>query len=261
MSSDQHLSGDRLAFCAAETEAAEFAKSELETRYGVVDPNNADVIVALGGDGFLLETMHRFMDTHLPIYGMNLGTVGFLLNAYEPLDLHERIKRASPVPLFPLRMKTFLPDGEIKSGIAINEVSVFRETRQAASLSIQIDGVCRLPELVCDGLLVATPAGSTAYNLSAHGPIIPLGSEILALTPISAFRPRRWRGALLPSRARFRIEVKQPEKRPVSAVADFTEVRNVQAVEIWEDRSKPIRLLFDPEHNLEERILKEQFTP
>jgi NAD+ kinase len=192
---------------------------------------------------------------------MNLGTVGFLLNAYGIDGLVERIERAQSVGLYPLRMRALLGDGECVEAIGINEVSIYRETRQAAQLKIVIDGVSRLPELVCDGVLVATPAGSTAYNLSAHGPIIPLGANLLALTPISPFRPRRWRGALLTGRSRFRIENLDPKKRPVSAVADFTEVRDVVCVEIWEDRSLSFHLLFDPEHNLEERILKEQFIP
>jgi NAD+ kinase len=251
----------RLAFVAAETSEARAAEAALRVRYGHVPAAEADVIVALGGDGFMLETLHGAFDSGAPIYGMNLGTVGFLLNSYDPERLEERISAAASVYLHPLRMSVTLDGGEVRSGVAINEVSVFRETRQAAALRIVIDGVCRLPELVCDGLLVATPAGSTAYNLSAHGPIIPLGSSLLALTAISPFRPRRWRGALLPSRARFCIEVADPKKRPVSAVADYTEVRDVTRVEIWEDREMSLRLLFDPEHNLEERILKEQFIP
>jgi NAD+ kinase len=251
----------KLAFLAAGTEEAQLARDDFMRRYRTVDPPEADIIVALGGDGFMLEMLHRYIDREIPIYGMNLGTVGFLLNEYAADDLETRLTRASPVELFALRMRAETATGETVEGIAINEVSVFRETRQAAALSIEIDGVNRLPELVCDGLMVATPAGSTAYNLSAHGPIIPLGSNILALTPISAFRPRRWRGALLGSHTRFRIRVLNPKKRPVSAVADFTEVRDVVSVEIWEDRDKRFQLLFDPEHNLEERILKEQFIP
>lgn len=251
----------RLAFLAADTPEARGAQAELAAAYGGTAPEAAEVIVALGGDGFMLETLHAFIGRGIPIYGMNLGTVGFLLNAFRPDGLIERIRAAAPVDLHPLRMLARLESGEIRSGLGINEVSVFRETRQAAKLRIEIDGVCRIPELVCDGVLVATPAGSTAYNLSAHGPIIPLGSELLALTAISPFRPRRWRGALLPARARFVIEVRNPRKRPVSAVADFTEVRDVTRVEVWEDRSIALRLLFDPEHNLEERILKEQFIP
>ena len=251
----------KLAFLAASTAEAAEARLAFEARYPTVEPAAADIIVALGGDGFMLETLHRFIDREVPVYGMNLGTVGFLLNEYAPDDLPARIALAQPVELYALHMHARQVDGTVVDGIAINEVSVFRETRQAASLSLDIDGVNRLPELVCDGVMVATPAGSTAYNLSAHGPIIPLGSNILALTPISPFRPRRWRGALLSSSTRFRIRVRDPVKRPVSAVADFTEVRDVVEVEIWEDQGKRFQLLFDPEHNLEERILKEQFIP
>ena len=251
----------RLGFLAADTPGAARALDDLKARYASVDADTADVVVALGGDGFMLEVLHRFIDCEVSIYGMNLGTVGFLLNAFTVEDLLDRIAGAMAVDLYALRMRAERASGGEVRGLAINEVSVFRQTRQAAALSIEIDGVNRLPELICDGVMVATPAGSTAYNLSAHGPIIPLGSKILALTPISAFRPRRWRGALLDSRTRFRIRVLDPIKRPVSAVADFTEVRDVTAIEIWEDQTHGFRLLFDPEHNLEERILKEQFIP
>jgi NAD+ kinase len=251
----------KIAFVAAPTVEARGALVALQHRYGAIPPEEADVIVPLGGDGFMLETLHAHLALGRPIYGMNLGTVGFLLNGYGVGDLEDRILGAQRVELYPLRMRARLGDGEEVEAIGINEVAIYRETRQAARLKIAIDGVARLPELVCDGVLVATPAGSTAYNLSAHGPIIPLGANLLALTPISAFRPRRWRGALLASRSRFRIDTLDPAKRPVSAVADFTEVRDVASVEIWEDRSLAFRLLFDPEHNLEERILKEQFIP
>jgi NAD+ kinase len=250
-----------LAFVAAETDEAQRALAELESTYESVPVPEAEIVVALGGDGFMLETLHDTLPGSKPIYGMNLGTVGFLLNQYRLEALPERIASAQPVDLYPLRMHVRLLDGTTREGLGINEVSVFRETRQAASLRIDIDGICRLPHLVCDGLLVATPAGSTAYNLSAHGPIIPLGANLLALTPISPFRPRRWRGALLPSRSRFTIHVLDAAKRPVSAVADYTEVRDVARVDVWEDRTASVRLLFDPEHNLEERILKEQFIP
>jgi NAD+ kinase len=251
----------KIAFRAAPTEEARRALAALQHHYGAHDPAEADVIVSLGGDGFMLEILHAHLELARPIYGMNLGTVGFLLNAYALDGLEERIARAQRVELYPLRMRASLADGETREAIGINEVSIYRETRQAARLKIAIDGVARLPELVCDGVLVSTPAGSTAYNLSAHGPIIPLGANLLALTPISPFRPRRWRGALLASRSCFRIETLDPFKRPVSAVADFTEVRDVVSVDIWEDRSLSFHLLFDPEHNLEERILKEQFIP
>lgn len=249
----------KLSFPAAETEDAHDAQAILTRRYGNVSLEEADYIVPLGGDGFMLETLHSDRTAGKPLYGMNLGTVGFLLNEFKPKGLRDSIANAMTIQLHPLRMRATLANGDIQEGIAINEVSVFRETRQAANLSIEIDGVERMKEVVCDGLLIATPAGSTAYNLSAHGPIIPLGSQILALTPISAFRPRRWRGALLPNSSRFKITVNQPQKRPVSAVADFTEVRDIQSVEIWEDRNFFFKLLFDKEHNLEERILSEQF--
>jgi NAD+ kinase len=251
----------KLAFRAAPTAEAMRALAVLEAHYGRHAPDAADVIVPLGGDGFMLETLHTELALARPIYGMNLGTVGFLLNSFAPDNLAERITAAQRVTLYPLRMTACLRDGSICEAIGINEVSIYRESRQAARLAVSIDDVVRLPELVCDGVLVATPAGSTAYNLSAHGPIIPLAANLLALTPISPFRPRRWRGALLPSSTRFRIECLDVGKRPVSAVADFTEVRDIARVEIREDRSIGFDLLFDPEHNLEERILKEQFIP
>jgi NAD+ kinase len=250
-----------IAFRAAPTAEARRALAALQHRFGAVAPEAADVIVPLGGDGFMLETLHAYLELGRPIYGMNLGTVGFLLNAYGVDELEARIAHAQQVELYPLRMCARLASGDEVVAIGINEVAIYRETRQAAQLKIAIDGITRLPELACDGVLVATPAGSTAYNLSAHGPIIPLGANLLALTPISPFRPRRWRGALLPSSSRFRIDNVDPAKRPVSAVADFTEARDISSVEIWEDRSLSLHLLFDQEHNLEERILKEQFIP
>ncbi len=252
---------DRIAFVAGTTRQAQSALKTLRKRYGSVPPDEADVIVALGGDGHMLETLHRFMGREVPIYGMNRGTVGFLLNAYCDSGLRERLAAAQLVELRPLSMKAVSLDGSRVAAVAINEVALLRETRQAARVRIRIDGTVRMPELVCDGAIVATPAGSTAYNLSAHGPIIPLGAELLALTPINAFRPRRWRGALLPSSAKLRIDVMEPKKRPVSAVADYTEVRDVRSVVVQEDRASTLNLLFDPEHNLEDRILNEQFTP
>jgi NAD+ kinase len=253
--------GQKVGFRAAETLEAQAALAQLRLRYDQAPPAEADVIVALGGDGFMLETLHTTIDRPVPIYGMNLGTVGFLLNEYRVDGLLERLDRAVRVPLHPLRMRVVRSMGTVETGLGINEVSLFRQTRQAANLSIEIDGVIRLPQLVCDGILVATPAGSTAYNLSAHGPILPAGANLLALTPISAFRPRRWRGALLPSKTRFRFKVSDPVKRPVSAVSDYTEIRDVVEVEVWEDRDITLTLMFDPEHNFEERILKEQFVP
>ena len=251
----------RIGFRAADTPEAQTALGALMDRYGHARDGDAEAIVVLGGDGFMLETLHQVIDQGVPVYGMNLGTVGFLLNEYALDSLSERLEAAASVPLSPLRMRVTCRDGNVSLGLGINEVSLFRETRQAANLSIRIDGVVRMPELVCDGILVATPAGSTAYNLSAHGPILPVGANLLALTPISAFRPRRWRGALLPSRTRFSFEVSDPKKRPVSAVADSTEIRDVVAVEVWADAEIGLTLLFDPGHNLEERILKEQFVP
>jgi NAD+ kinase len=252
---------ERIGFVAGPSDAAQRALPRLRERYGGVPADEADVIVALGGDGLMLETLHRFMEHEAPIFGMNRGTVGFLMNGYKERGLIKRLANAQTVELRPLSMKARNVDGETFEAISINEVSFLRETRQAGKLKISVDGTVRISELICDGVLVATPAGSTAYNLSAHGPIIPLGAQLLALTPISAFRPRRWRGALLPASARVTIEVLEPRKRPVSAVADYTEIRGVKKVEIREHKSMILRLLFDPEHNLEDRILNEQFTP
>ncbi len=251
----------KIAFLAAPTEEAEAARDRLTARYGLHAPEDADIIVPLGGDGFMLETLHRNMGRSIPVYGMNRGSVGFLMNGYEEESLPQRIANAVPVSLHPLHMAARTLDGGITEALAINEVSLLRETRQAAKIRIIIDGIPRLEELICDGVLVSTPAGSTAYNLSAHGPIIPIGAELMALTPISAFRPRRWRGALVPSRTRVVFEILDPAKRPVSAVADFTEVRDVIQVEVRESRDHVLRILFDAEHNLEERILREQFLP
>jgi NAD+ kinase len=252
---------NKIAFVAAEGEDAQNALRTLEARYGQVPPDEAEIVVALGGDGHMLETLHRFINRSVPIYGMNRGTVGFLMNAYDEDNLRDRLDRAQHVRLHPLRMIARTNAGETTEALAINEVSLLRETRQAAKIRISVDDKVRLEEVFCDGVLVATPAGSTAYNLSAHGPIIPLGAGVLALTPISAFRPRRWRGALLTHRARVAFDVLEAAKRPVSAVADYTEVRDVARVEVHEDRSIALQLLFDPEHNLEERIIAEQFLP
>jgi NAD+ kinase len=255
------MSPSRLAFVAADTEEAQSARRNLEERYDGIAPDRAEVIVALGGDGFMLETLHSSIDRGVPIYGMNCGTIGFLMNRFADEDLPEQIAKAERVTLHPLRMKVSCLEGKSEDALAINEVSLLRQSRQAAQLAISVDGVRRMAELICDGVLVATPAGSTAYNLSAHGPIMPIGAQLLALTPISAFRPRSWRGALLPNTARVTVEVLMPDKRPVSATADFTEVRDVTRVEIHEDRSISLHLLFDPEHNLEQRIIQEQFQP
>lgn len=250
-----------IAVVAAETEAARAALDELGRKYRLVSPEDADVIVALGGDGFLLQTLRHTIDRGVPVFGMNLGSVGFLMNDYNAEKLPERLAAAEPVVLHPLRMATRTLGGEARDALAINEISLLRETYQAAKIEIRVDGVVRMPELICDGVLVSTPAGSTAYNLSAHGPIVPLTAEILALTPISAFRPRRWRGALLPRSAVVTFVVHEADKRPVSAVADDTEVRDVTEVVVREDRNATPCLLFDPGQNLAERILKEQFTP
>ena len=250
----------RIAAVAAETEAAQQAFEELCCLYSCVSPEDAEVIVPLGGDGFMLETLHRFLSRGIPIYGMHRGSVGFLMNAYRPEGLYERLAAAQPVVLHPLEMTARDEHGISCRALAFNEVSLLRETRQAAKLRVSVDGVVRLEELMADGILVATPVGSTAYNLSAHGPIIPLAAGVLALTPISAFRPRRWRGALLPHQARVRIDVLEGDKRPVSAVADFTEVRDVRTVEICENRDIQMTLLFDHDANLEERVIKEQFA-
>lgn len=251
---------DRLSFVASAAPHAREALARLQGRYASVDPSDADVIVALGGDGFVLETMHRFLASKVPIYGMNRGSVGFLLNDYAEDGLPERVAGAQQATLHPLRMVAHSDDGSTLEALAINEVSLLRQTRQAAKIRISVNDVVRLPELVCDGVMVATPAGSTAYNLSAHGPIIPLGSALLALTPVSAFRPRRWRGALLASSARIRFDILERWKRPVSAVADDAEVRNVVDVEIQEDTGIELSVLFDAQHDLQERVLLEQFA-
>lgn len=251
----------RIGFLAGGTEAAQKAYQRLTAKYDFVPPEEADVIVALGGDGHMLETLHAYLDRDVPIYGMNRGTVGFLMNEYRETRLAKRLEQAETVELRPLEMTVQTLDGETIQSVAINEISLLRETRQAAKLRIKIDNKVRMSELICDGLLVATPAGSTAYNLSAHGPIIPLDANLLALTPISAFRPRRWRGALLPDSVTITIDVLEPRKRPVSAVGDYTEVRDIRRIKVRASRDKSFALLFDPDHNLEDRILNEQFTP
>ena len=217
--------------------------------------------MAHGGDGFMLETLHQYLDRSVPIYGMNRGTVGFLMNSYSEVGLLERVAKAQLTVLKPLKMTAIRIDGSSVEALAINEVSLLREKRFAAKLRISIDGRVRLPELICDGALLSTPAGSTAYNLSAHGPIVPLGARLLALTPICPFRPRRWRGALLSEGVRVRFDILEAAKRPVSAVADYTEVRDVSSVEVAVEPEMGLQLLFDPAHNLEERILNEQFSP
>lgn len=248
-----------ISFRASDAPVAQEALSELTASYGQAAPEDADVIVALGGDGFMLQTLNDVRPLDKPVYGMNRGTVGFLMNEYSTLDLPERLALAEEAVINPLRMAAGRADGTVSDGLAINEVALLREGPQAARLKISIDGRTRLEELVCDGALVATPAGSTAYNYSAHGPILPIGSEVLALTAVAPFRPRRWRGALLPKSAVVRFDVLEPEKRPVMADADGHPVRDVLWVEIRSEPDVRHRILFDPGHGLEERLIREQF--
>lgn len=251
---------DRIAFVASNSEESQAALQQLTQIYGNDDPEQADVIVALGGDGLMLKTLHDHMRTGKPIYGMHRGTVGFLMNDYSADGLEERLAAAQTTVIHPLRMRTTDISGTTQEYRAINEVSVFRSSHQAARLRVLVDGRERLAELIADGILIATPAGSTAYNLSVQGPIIPMGAPLLALTPISPFRPRRWHGALLPDKAQVTIEVLDPAKRPVAAVADHDEVRDVRSVEVSMDQSIRINMMFDPDHSLDERILREQFN-
>ena len=254
-----HAMKRKIAIVSSSVKTARDACNKLKGKYQTVKPADADVIVALGGDGFMLQTLHKSIKRPVPIFGMNKGTVGFMMNEFQTTGLISRLEKAETITLHPLRMTAKDKKGKIFEALAINEVSLLRETRQTARITVCVDGKERLNELVCDGIMVATPAGSTAYNLSAHGPIIPIGSELLALTPISAFRPRRWRGALLPHSSKIRFVIKENEKRPVSAVADMTEVRDVVEVSIEEARDVSLNLMFDPDHNLAERILMEQF--
>jgi NAD+ kinase len=248
------------SFVASSSAEALEAQTRLRARYGEPGLLKADAIVALGGDGLMLQTLHETVKRRLPIYGMNRGSVGFLMNEYREDELIARLNAAEAADINPLVMQAFDVQGRPHAAMAFNEVSLLRETRQAAKLRISVDGKMRLDELICDGILLSTPAGSTAYNLSAHGPILPIDAALLAMTPISAFRPRRWRGALLPRKSRVRFDILEPDKRPVSAVADFSEVRSVVQVEIAEDRSIAMTMLFDPGRSLEERILAEQFV-
>lgn len=250
----------KLSFCASDRPEAQQARVRLIEQYGQVQEFQADAIVALGGDGFMLETLHANLMRKIPVYGMNRGSVGFLMNDYEEDGLPERIAAAGRAVIHPLQMDAWTESGAVHTGLAINEVSLLRQTRQSAKLKISVDGKVRLEELACDGCLVATPAGSTAYNLSAHGPIIPLDARMLALTPISAFRPRRWRGALLSHRAKVEFEVLEADKRPVSAVADGLEIRRVVKVAVKERRDVGLTMLFDAGRSFEERVLAEQFT-
>lgn len=249
-----------VAFLASTSPLAQDARADLVSRYGDTPFESAKVVVALGGDGFMLETIHRVLSCKVPVYGMNRGSVGFLMNSYSPDDLLGRLGRAQEAELHPLRMKAVTVTGHVEEALAFNEVSLLRQLRQASKIRITIDGRVRLEELSCDGVLISTPAGSTAYNLSAHGPIVPLSANLFPLTPISSFRPRRWRGALLPSTAQVLFEALEVDKRPTAAVADFTEVRDVVQVQVSEDRSVSVTILFDPDQGLSERIIAEQFT-
>ncbi|WP_152045736.1 NAD kinase [Aureimonas psammosilenae] len=248
-----------ICFVASDAAAAREARQRLVALYGNVEPDKADVVVALGGDGFMLQTLHRFMDTGVPIYGMNQGTVGFLMNEFHEDDLPRRLDAAVSHSIRPLEMLAVDRDGREHHAPAINEVSLFRQSYQAARLRILIDGQVRLEELVCDGVMVATPTGSTAYNLSAQGPIIPMDAPLLALTPVSAFRPRRWHGALLSSRQTVEIETLEIDKRPVNAVADHLEVKSVSRICVKESTTLSVQLLFDRGHSWDERIIAEQF--
>ncbi len=250
----------RIAFLASTAPNAQSARGVLVGRYGTVAKEDADVIVALGGDGFMLRTLRDTVDLGVPIYGMNRGTVGFLMNSYEEAGLMERLAAAQEEVIHPLRMRAHDRQGALHTAMAINEVSLLRQGPQAAKLKISVDGRQRMAELVCDGALVATPAGSTAYNFSAHGPILPIGADVLALTAIAAFRPRRWRGALLPSGATVRFDVLDAEKRPVMAEADSVSFKDIDWVEIQSERSVSHKILFDPGHGLEERLISEQFN-
>ena len=249
----------KISFQASRRSKAQAVVDALRDRYGDVPMEQADVVMVLGGDGFMLHTLRSVIGHDVPVYGMNAGSLGFLMNEYKENDLFSRIEAAETVSLHPLRMTATTVTGETNDALAINEVSLLRETYQAAKIRILIDGKVQMEELICDGVLVATPAGSTAYNLSAHGPIVPIAAEILCLTPISAFRPRRWRGALLPHKAHVRFEVVEAEDRPVSATADNVEVRNVARVDIAEDQDITLSLLYDEGHNLADRIVAEQF--
>ncbi|MGJ8527745.1 NAD kinase [Maritalea sp.] len=253
------LSTNKISFVSSGTPQSTAAKAELIAKYGDYPPVEADVIVALGGDGFMLETLHTVMDRQIPVYGMNFGSVGFMMNDFDIEGLTQRLERAEPTQIHPLRMTATTKQGETHTALALNEVSLLRKSYQAAKIEILVDGKTRIDELICDGVLVATPAGSTAYNLSAQGPILPIEAPLLALTPISPFRPRRWRGAILSNRAEVTFRIREIDKRPVNAVADSLEIVDVLEVQISESRTHVVTLLFDPGHSLDERILNEQF--
>jgi len=251
----------KIAIVASRSANSQESLRELKIQYEhfIVEVESADVIIALGGDGFMLSTLHQHIEDKKPVYGMRRGTVGFLMNRYDKDNLIQRLEKSQVTTLHPLKMLATTTNGHHFEALAINEVSLLRQTRQSSRIGISINGQNKIPQLVGDGIMLATPAGSTAYNLSAHGPVLPLGSEILALTPISPFRPRRWKGAIIPSDAYIRFNIQDCEKRPVSATADNFEVRDVDSVEVFEDRSISLQLLFDPEHRLEDRIINEQF--
>lgn len=253
------MSKPKIAFLAAGTDVAQQSLKTLSARYGNVPPDQADFVVSLGGDGFMLHTLHDMIRLQKPVFGLNLGTYGFLCNEYGETDLVDRLVLAEPVELHPLEMEALTFNGQTHKAYAFNEVSMLRQTRQSAKLRIAVDGIERLNELNGDGVLISTAAGSTAYNLSVHGPIIPIGTPLFALTPIAVFRPRRWRGALLPARSSIQVDVLEHDKRPVSAVADFTEVRDIRSIKVREERSISITLLFDPKRNLAEKVIQEQF--
>lgn len=253
------MANPKICFVTNNTAPANTAADRLRARYGEATLDEAEIVVALGGDGLMLQTLHRVMGRNIPTYGMNFGSVGFMMNDFSEDGLDERLAAAQRTDIFPLAMTVLDASGTSRSALAINEVSLFRSTYQAAKLQILVDGEVRLDELICDGALLATPAGSTAYNLSAHGPILPIEAPLLALTPISPFRPRRWRGAILSNRATVKFVTREAEKRPVSAVADNVEFQNVREVTVREDRSHRVPLLFDPGTSLEERVLSEQF--
>lgn len=250
---------DKITFLASDAPAAKRALTALAKRYGNAHPDKAEVVVALGGDGLMLQALHGCLKSGMPVYGMNRGSVGFLMNDFKETALPDRLNAAEATLIRPLRMVAHTHDGKRYERLAFNEVSFLRQRSQAAKLKLSVDGRVRLDEMICDGLIVATPVGSTAYNLSAHGPILPVGSPLLAMTPISVFRPRRWRGAILPNSAKVSVEVLEEDKRPVAAVADHDEVRHVVKVDIAEDKKRSVKMLFDPGRSLAERVLNEQF--
>lgn len=253
------FSPNRISFVSSGTPEADAAAEALRNRYGDVGFENAEVVVALGGDGLMLQTLHQVMDRRVPVYGMNFGSVGFLMNEFGADKLVDRLKAAKPTDIYPLKMTVTHANGDKHEALALNEVSLFRASYQAVKLEILVDGHTRLAELICDGVLVSTPAGSTAYNLSAHGPILPIDAPLLALTPISPFRPRRWRGAILNNHAEVTLRTLEAAKRPISAVADNVEFKNVIETVVREYRERKVTLLFDPGTSLEERVLSEQF--